>query len=169
MLKRPTPHAPRAPQSPLELIEPYLAAAREAALKLKDALFDLTPATIPVLEAILEDIYQEIHARTLRRRLGLGPSEVAIEQWATVWGIYLGEVLRLELAGTWITGHEEAPTLLAVEFPDGTTTFPTAKVFKRLSDGASESILEYYELVRREVIGEDGRDDGTGGTGGTAG
>jgi hypothetical protein len=163
MLKRPHPNAPQHPQSPLELIEPYLAAAREAALKLKDALFDLTPATIPVLEQILEDIYQEIHARTLRRRIGLGPSEVAIEQWATVWGIYLGEVLRLELGGTWITGHEEAPTLLAVEFPDGTTTFPTAKVFKRLSDGASESIIEYYALVKREVLGEG---DGTGGTAG---
>jgi hypothetical protein len=153
MLKRPTPAAPKAPQSPLDLIEPYLAAAREAALKLKDALFDLSPATVPTLEQILEDIYQELHARSFRKRLGLGPSEVDVEQWATVWGIYLGEVLRTELGGTWITGHEEAPTLLAVEFPDGTVTFPTAKVFKRLSDGVAESVVEYYELVKREVSG----------------
>ena len=146
MLKRNHP-----PESPLALVEPYLAAAREAALKLKDALFDLSPATIPVLEQILDDIYNEIHARTLRRRIGLGPSEVDIEQWATVWGIYLGEVLRTELGGKWIIGHEEAPTLLAVEFPDGTTTFPTAKVFKRLSDGAAESVVEYYELVKGSV------------------
>src|SRR5205085_2299592 len=130
----------QAPDSPLDLVPAYLDAAREAALKLRGALFDGTAATVPMLEEILSGIYDELHRKSLRRRLGLGPGEVDIEQWANVWGIYLGEVLRLQLGGTWIIGHEEAPHLLAVELADGTVLFPTARVFRRLSDGAEESV-----------------------------
>jgi len=129
------------------LVEQYIAAARDAALKWRSALFDNSPVTILVLEEMLEELYGELHKKSLKRSLGLGPNEVDIAQWANLWGIYLGETLRQQLGGKWITGHEEAPNLLAVELPDGTVIFPTARVFRRLSDGASQSVASYYDMI----------------------
>jgi hypothetical protein len=139
------------PESIETLVEQYASAAREAALRWRSVLFDLSAPTIPILEEMLGELYEELHKKSLRRKFGLGPGEVDIAQWANLWGIYLGEALRTQLGGTWITGHEEAPTLLAVELPDGTVIFPTARVFRRLSDGAAESVVDYYEMVLREA------------------
>jgi hypothetical protein len=139
------------PESTELLIEQYLSAAREAALRWRSVLFDLSPSTIPVLEEMLGELYEELNRKSLRRRIGLGPSDVDIAQWANLWGIYLGEAIRLLTGGKWITGHEEAPTLLAVELPDGTVIFPTARVFRRLAEGAEHSVAGYFEMVLREA------------------
>jgi len=142
---------PKRPETLEMLVEQYLVAARDAAVRWRSVPFDYMPATIDLLEEMLEELHQELNRKSVRRRFGLGASEVDVTQWANLWGIYLGETLRRQFGGTWITGHEEAPTLLAVEFPDGTVTFPTARVFRRLSDGAAENVVEYYQTVQREV------------------
>jgi hypothetical protein len=142
---------PERPETTEQLVEQYLSAARDAAIRWRGALFDGSPATVPVLEEMLAELYDELHKKTFGRKIGLGPNEVDIAQWANLWGIYLGEVIRLKLGGSWITGHEEAPMLLAVELPDGTVIFPTARVFRRLSDGPAESVVEYFERVLREA------------------
>ena len=43
---------------------------------------------------------------------------------------------------------------LAVEFPDGTVIFPTARVFRRLEQGAEQNVVEYYTMVGGEVKSE---------------
>jgi hypothetical protein len=140
-----------APESLEELVKEYDRAARDAAWQWKQAPFDHSRESIQTLDEMLGELHEHLHQPSLKRKFGLGSSEVDVEQWANVWGIYLGESLRKELEGKWITGHEEAPNLLAVEFPDGTVAFPTAKVFKRLSDGAAEDIVAYYDAVIEEV------------------
>lgn len=142
---------PKRPETLEMLVEQYLSAARDAAVRWRAAAFDYSPGTLDMLEEMLEELYQELSRKTTKKRFGLGKSDVDVAQWANLWGIYLGEVLRRELGGTWITGHEEAPTLLAVEFSDGTVIFPTARVFRRLSDGSAENVVEYYKTVLREV------------------
>lgn len=142
---------PKRPETLEMLVEQYLAAARDAAVRWRAVAFDYSPGTIDLLEEMLEELYQELNKKTVKKRFGLGKNDVDVAQWANLWGIYLGETLRRELGGTWITGHEEAPSLLAVEFFDGTVIFPTARVFRRLSDGVAENVLEYYRTVLREV------------------
>jgi hypothetical protein len=142
---------PERPETTEMLVEQYLTAARDAAMKWRSVHFDLSPATIPVLDEMLGELYDELHKKSLRRKFGLGLNDVDMAQWANLWGIYLGEALRKQIGGTWITGHEEAPALLAVELTDGTVLFPTARVFRRLSDGAGQSVVEYFEMVQREA------------------
>jgi hypothetical protein len=151
MLKKRMGKRSKEPISTEKLVAEYLAAAGEAAKRWRNVDFDLSPATIPILEEMLEELYTTIHRPSLKRRIGLGASEVDIAQWANLWGIYLGEVLRREFNGRWITGHEEGPSLLAVEFDNGTAIFPTARLFRRLTDGATESVVDYIDIVRNEM------------------
>lgn len=148
MLKR-SPHSgKKAPNETLEeTVAAYDSAARDAAWRWSQHVFDHSAASIELLEGILEEIHRHLHEPSFKRRIGLGPSESDIEQWANLWGIYLGESLRTQLGGHWIMGHEEAPNLLALEFDDGTIAFPTARVFRRLTDGASENVVAYYQEV----------------------
>ncbi|MBC8145724.1 MAG: hypothetical protein H7X80_09060 [bacterium] len=126
----------------------YVSAARDAAFHWGQYVLDHSAASIDNLETILGEIHEQLHQASFRKRIGLGPSETDIEQWANLWGIYLGESMRVELGGTWIMGHEEAPNLLAVAFDDGVTiAFPTARVFRRLTDGKSENVAEYFANV----------------------
>jgi hypothetical protein len=148
MLNR-SPHSRKAPAPTTidETVEAYDRAARDAAWRWGEHVFDHGAESVDVLERILEEIHQHLNEPSFRRRIGLGPSESDVEGWANLWGIYLGETLRRKLGGEWITGHEEAPNLLAVAFPDGTIAFPTARVFRRLTDGAAENVREYYDAI----------------------
>jgi hypothetical protein len=154
MLKR-SPHSrkPPRPETIEETVAAYDTAARDAAWRWGEHVFDHTLSTIEPLEGILDEIHKHLHEPSFRRRIGLGPSESDIQQWANLWGIYIGETLRAELGGSWMMGHEEAPNLLALAFDDGTVAFPTARVFRRLTDGASENVVEYTRMIIDAVRG----------------
>jgi hypothetical protein len=154
MLKKRSFRKPKKPETVEMLVEQYDAAARDAAMRWRSVSFDHSPETIAMLEEMLEELHGELNKKSFGRKIGLGTSEVDIAQWANLWGIYLGESLRLRLGGKWIIGHEEAPSLVALEFPDGTVAFPTARVFRRLSDGPKENVVEYYEMLVREMRDE---------------
>jgi hypothetical protein len=140
-----------APETIEEIVAAYDRAARDAAWQWRQTDFNHTKETIALLEEMLGELYDELHRPSLRKKIGLGTSDVDIEQWANLWGIYLGETLRTQFGGEWIMGHEEAPNLLGVEFTDGTTIFPTARVFRRLEQGAEQSVMDYYAMVVEEV------------------
>lgn len=148
MLKR-SAHSRKAPPEETleETVAAYDTAARDAAWRWGEFVFDHSESTLESLETILDEIHRHLNEPSLRRRIGLGPSETDVEQWANLWGVYLGETLRHSLGGEWIMGHEEAPNLLALAIDDETVAFPTARVFRRLTDGASESVVEYYRTV----------------------
>ena len=133
----------------------YDDAALEAAWRWRAEKFDHSPETVVMLEQMMEELHGELNRTSFKRRMGLGPNETDTMHWANLWGIYLGETLRREIGGRWITGHEEAPNLLAVEFDDGTVIFPTARVFRRLTDGAAENVADYYNAVR-EIVAASG-------------
>lgn len=143
-----------APESPLQLVGAYDAAACESGTQISGKLFDHTPETIPLLESILSGLYDDLHQTTLKARIGLGSNEADAEQWANLWGIYLGETLRGMMGGQWITGHQEAPNLLALAFPEGTVAFPTARVFRYLTVSRQQnSIADYVAMLQAEVAG----------------
>lgn len=147
MLKRSAHSRNAPPEETLEqTIAAYDAAARDAAWQWGQFVFDHAEATLEPLEAILDEIHRDLSAPSFRRRIGLGPSDSDVEAWANLWGIYLGEMLRVRLGGTWMLGHEEAPNLLALAIDDGTVAFPTARVYRRITEGESESVVEYYRM-----------------------
>jgi hypothetical protein len=154
MLKRVKSSRKSRPESIEETVATYVSAARDAAFQWGQYVFDHSRASIDHLETILDEIHAQMPQKSFRKRIGLGPSETDVEQWANLWGIYLGETLRIALGGTWITGHEEAPSLLAVSFDDGQTiAFPTARVYRRITEGNAENVAAYYDDVAASVGG----------------
>jgi len=134
-----------------DLATAYNDAAIESAFKLTKNMFDNSEQTIPILENILENLFVELHEVNLKKRIGLGPNEHDREQWANLWGFYLGETLRKMYGGKWLYGHEEAPHIPCLEFENGVAVFPTAKIFKRLENGKPDNIVEYCNLIKQEM------------------
>lgn len=156
MLKRSAHSRNAPPQETLEqTIEAYDTAARDAAWQFGQFVFDHGEDSLVSLDAILEEIHRDLMTPSFRRRIGLGPSDADIEGWANLWGIYLGEVLRARLGGSWTIGHEEAPNLLALVIDEGTVAFPTARVYRRITDGETASVVEYFRMFieSREASG----------------
>lgn len=81
-------------------------------------------------------------------RLSPAPSPLAPEDgdwWSLLWGCWFGEWLRQAYGGAWemsvYPGTQfSAPTLIIA----GARIYPTVKVHRRLSLGASESLPEFY-------------------------
>ena len=140
------------PETLEELVEQYLKAAQDAAWQWRSVQFNYSPDTINVLEEMLEELHQEWNSKTLKKKIGLGLNESDVAQWANLWGMYLGETLRREFDGKWIDKHKEAPSLVAVEFPDSSVIFPTARVFRRIMDGEVENVATYYYEISSSLI-----------------
>ncbi len=98
---------------------------------------DNTPASIPLLEQLLE-----------------GQADVDLDFQSRLWGSYFGEVLRQRWGGEWLlapypgtpyTGTSDSviPTLDIA----GSRLYPTLKVYRRLTQGAGESLVAFYALI----------------------
>lgn len=97
---------------------------------------DNTPASIPVLEQLLD-----------------GQAAVDLDFQSRLWGSYFGEVLRLRYGGEWLlapypgTSDSVIPTLDIA----GSRLYPTLKVYRRLSMGASENLVNFYALLEQRL------------------
>ncbi len=123
-------------------------AARGAANDFHEEI-DFTEAGLERLERILN-------------RLCPAPAALAPEDgawWTLLWGAWFGECLRTLHGGAWTMtvypGTEFAvPTL---GFPGGSRVYPTMKVHRRLTLGASEGLPGFYAmLAERLSAGERG-------------
>jgi hypothetical protein len=69
-----------------------------------------------------------------------------------IWGSYLGEVVRRRFGGEWsidtYPGKEFATLTLNL---GGSKLFPSMKIHRRLSQGASENIWSFYEMVKARL------------------
>lgn len=97
---------------------------------------DNTPASIPVLEQLLD-----------------GQAAVDLDFQSRLWGSYFGEVLRLRYGGEWLlapypgTSDSVIPTLDIA----GSRLYPTLKVYRRLSMGARENLVNFYALLEQRL------------------
>jgi hypothetical protein len=87
------------------------------------------------------------------------PAETLDEVWrmSLVWGSYVGEVIRLNLGGTWHAraGHTDTiRPMLRVATLEGS---PVEKVYKRLTESEANSISNYYYGLKRILVHRDGR------------
>ncbi|MCX7619439.1 MAG: hypothetical protein N2037_01170 [Acidimicrobiales bacterium] len=68
-------------------------------------------------------------------------------------GSYLGEVVRRDLAGEWIVDElDDHPEVsAAIQFPDGTRTWPVQQVMRRIVNGRRDGIVQYAVALGVEV------------------
>jgi hypothetical protein len=79
------------------------------------------------------------------------PSPEDISTFAKMYGGYVGEVVRKVRGGEWYMDSEVSPGSMIVGLRRGDTRiWPTAKVGKRLINGAEDNVWSYFRIVLEE-------------------
>lgn len=121
-----------------EMVRAYAQEAVRLAQKEHQVRLDFTPASISMLEKLLE-----------------GQAAVDLDFQSRLWGSYFGEVIRFRWDGAWLLapyaggGQAAVPTLEV----RGSRLYPTLKVYRRLTLGASESLVAFYGMVAEKLDG----------------
>lgn len=104
-----------------------------------------TEKNIAELEVLLGKLNEHI--------LKGGVTEAAVEQMSIIYGVYLGEAMLRNYAGSygyyWAVEKNE-PILMK---DDGNKLFTVTKVHKRLTRDVSENVLSYYNVGKSVADG----------------
>lgn len=80
------------------------------------------------------------------------PSSEDLSDFCKIWGSYVGEVVRRRFGGEWsietYPGREFATLTLNV---DGNKLFPSIKVHRRLTEGETDNIWKFYQMVKEKL------------------
>lgn len=111
-----------------------------SAQELSEVELDFSPASLGDVDEIIENFRDD----------DVTEDDIAETLWG--FGCYVGEVLRLALGGRWVT-PAETPQPAAFGFPlvlaiPGGWWNPIGKVFKRLNNGAEDSLTHFFNVVR---------------------
>ena len=109
--------------------------------------FTYTEDDVTDLEGILE-----IYSNDLPKER---PTENQLYSMSLIWGIYLGQLMRLHINPNLIWVKEDV-------FGDGevihlcdqeTRIFPIDKIYKRLLNGKEDNVISFYEAAKEEFTG----------------
>jgi hypothetical protein len=124
-----------------DMVRGYAQEAVRVAQKQFGVRLDFTPSSIEALERLLE-----------------GQAAVDLDFQARLWGSYFGEVMRFRWDGEWLLapypggqapGSQAADAQVSVPTLEvgGSRLYPTMKIYRRLTLGAAESVLSFYQMV----------------------
>jgi len=100
---------------------------------------DYSEDSLPVLDKLIAQASQQY-----RDQVGEGKaSQNAVYQTATIWGSYLGEVMRRKWGGEWEVESDAKRYLLV----NGNTYFPTSFIYQRITDEIQENIEQYIAEI----------------------
>jgi hypothetical protein len=105
---------------------------------------DFSPESVEQLEGVLDQIHDTIPTGFLGkvfRALMKG----SVETMSKMYGYYLGEVIRRHAGGAWIV-TENGVTLTKAD----ARVWPTAKVYKRITNGAEDNVAVYFKVLLDE-------------------
>jgi len=121
---------------------------------------DYSESSIEDVEEILEfyskDLKPGFVKSLLKRVAGKQPTDKQIQSMATIWGVYLGEVIRIHNSSNcnWfvenVFGDGEVLHLQIGEIK----AFPIDKVMKRLMNGAEDNVVSFYDVIKSNVFEE---------------
>ena len=109
-----------------------------------EAELDLSPASLEVLDALIDSLREE------------GRDAESAAEALFVLGCYLGEVMVRELGGAWVATarsplRDVSPWPMVVALGDGSAWDAIGKAYKRLELGDSEYLPAFYEIARGDV------------------
>lgn len=99
---------------------------------------DYSDASVAGVESALALLWLEIP--------NAKPSQEDIEEFASMFGCYLGETHRRNRGGEWGTGDGGAVSLRT---RSGTICYPWARVLKRLTNGPEDNVLHWYQYLKQ--------------------
>lgn len=118
--------------------------AQQAVVIAKDFGVDLDGSgeSLSGVEAILTALQASLRSGESK------PSDDEMAMMCKLWGAYLGEVMRAAVGGEWVL---EPPPETKAPAPAlnirGSLVFPTLKIFRRLTLGSAENVVDFYGLV----------------------
>lgn len=107
---------------------------------------DYSDESIQSVERILGALYAELGQNDNDNR-----ELENVDALCGMFGGYIGEVLRRQYGGYWkieTIASEQPMVCLQVK---ESYVFPLPKVFKRLSNGSSDDVWFYYEVIRQKL------------------
>ena len=124
--------------------EQAVAAAREYHIQL-----DYSEESLQQVETILARLQDSIPGGAPGTAASNAPSDADTEDLCKVWGGYLGEVVRRRWGGEWVLETYPGRNFLTVALSvRGGKVFPSLKIYRRLSQGAAESVWSFYCMMR---------------------
>ena len=134
------------------MMEAYAEQAVSAAREMNITL-DYKEESIERLEKILSQLYDQ-------RPVFLGkaapgeedPAQKQIDSMSRIWGGYFGEVMRRRWGGDWTleTYPGTIAPVVTLEI-DGAKIFAAMKVYRRLTNGASDDVAKFYQMVKDKL------------------
>jgi hypothetical protein len=95
--------------------------------------------------------YSEASVARLEQLLTAAP-QADVDDACKMWGAYFGEVVRRRWGGEWsfetYPGAQFATLTLTVA---GSKLFPSMKIYRRLTQGASEDLRTFYQSVKERL------------------
>lgn len=127
-------------------IDTYVQGAREHAESC-GVVLDASEASIVKVEEILAFMHQLTQQGTAT------PSEQQFTDFANGYGAYIGEIVRQKFGGEWLIFKDESSP-----FHDATALrtrgiyiFPPVRVYWRLTQGAENNVVEYYQSIQQKL------------------
>jgi hypothetical protein len=117
------------------------AAVRTAKLTFDESL-DFSSESLEGVERIMNKLHRQANEAPADQRL----TEQQISELATLWGIYVGEVIRRSYGGQWSL-IDGAPDLTL----GGKNASPLAKVRKRIVDGPMDNLKYYFQSIMKQL------------------
>jgi hypothetical protein len=94
----------------------------------------------------VERIMNKLHKQAKDAPPDQQPTEAQVNELATLWGIYVGEVVRRSYGGQWSL-IDGAPDLTL----GGKNASPIAKVRKRIVDGPMDNLKYYFQSIMKQL------------------
>jgi hypothetical protein len=102
------------------------------------------------VESVVLD-FSEASVERLEQLVGAAGTD-GIEEKSKMWGAYFGEVVRRKWGGDWsietYPGQQFATLTLTVA---GAKLFPSMKIYRRMTQGASENLATFYQSVKEKL------------------
>jgi hypothetical protein len=118
---------------------------------------DYTEANVNSIEDILEFYHKDLKGtlikNIIRKLKKEEPTESQIWSMSTIWGAYIGELICRFYPNNYKWVFEDTfgdGAVLHLKSEKNTHIFPVDKVYKRLKNGAEDSILSFYEIFKLE-------------------
>ncbi|MCT8335788.1 hypothetical protein NUH30_19030 [Leptospira sp. 85282-16] len=114
---------------------------------------------ISKIESILDYYHQDLNPvffkKIIRKFKNEEPTEAQIWSMATIWGSYIGELIRKFCNNDYKWVIEEAlnyEPMLHLKKDDNNRIFPVDKSYKRLKNGKEDSIQSFYDIIKMGII-----------------
>ena len=104
---------------------------------------DYTESSLPALENLIEQAHQQFNSNQTE---GKNINETALNRTASVWGSYLGELIRRKSGGTWII--EESKRLIEI---NGFKFSSIDYVHQKITGQLQGNVKQYFDEVTTKL------------------